>query len=178
VSKHILILTGQRGGGKTTVCRQVVAQAQAAGFACGGLLTPNLDGSDQRVVVDVRSGESRPLTTNDGEITLGRFRFDPAALEWGTQRLADAVPCDLLVVDEIGPLEIERQQGWSLALDLLRGHQFRLALVVVRPELIEAVQMRLPTSAPTVVTVTPDNRDLLPVELADLLKREAATMSS
>jgi nucleoside-triphosphatase len=172
VSDHIVLISGERGTGKTTVCRKVVAHAKAAGHACGGLLTLRGDETDQRIVVDVHTDEMRPLTVTEGGVRQGRFLFDPAALEWGTDALTRSLPCDLLVIDEIGPLEIEQHSGWAATLDLLRLGQFRLALVVVRPELIRAAQLRLPRSAPTVVTVTPENRDQLPVELLGMLERE------
>ncbi|HEY76531.1 MAG TPA: DUF2478 domain-containing protein [Thermoflexia bacterium] len=173
MSGRILLLTGERGVGKTTVCREVVARAKEAGYTCGGLLTLQADEPDGRVVVDVSTGDARPLTVPEGGMEMGRYRFDPSVLAWGAEAIARAVPCDLLVVDEVGPLEVERGQGWAIALDILRAAQFRLALVVVRPELIGAVQLRLPASAPAVLRVTEHNRDQLPNLLFSLLEREA-----
>ena len=173
VKGRILLISGERGIGKTTVCHQTIAQAREAGYACGGILTLRTDGPNERVVVDVRSKERRPLTAPEGDIKMGQFHFSADTLDWGAEALTHAAPCDLLVVDEIGPLEIERQEGWVVALDLLRMGQFEIALVVVRPALVHAVQMRLPASAPIVVTVTPENRDQLPPELLEMLKRAA-----
>ncbi len=172
MSGRILLLTGERKVGKTTVCRKVVARAREAGYACGGLLTLQMDNSDGRVVVDVSTGDARPLTVSEGGVEMGRYRFDPAVLAWGAEAIARAIPCDLLVIDEVGPLEVERGQGWAIALDILRAAQFRLALVVVRPELIGAVQLRLPTSAPAVLRVTEHNRDQLVNLLFSLLEQE------
>ena len=59
-------------------------------------------------------------------------------MAWGAAVLDSACPCDVLIVDEIGPLELERGQGWANALDVLRAGQFDLAAVVVRPSLIDA----------------------------------------
>jgi nucleoside-triphosphatase len=166
---RIVILTGERGVGKTTVCQRVVTLAQAGGdgliaCTCGGLLTlSNHDGS--RDVLDVGSGGVRRLTlppgTDEG-VVQGRFRFDPETLAWGNDVLSRVLACDLLVVDELGPLEIERGGGWVRAFDVLRDASFRLAVVVVRPELVVHAQLRLPTSATNVFTVTVGNRDALP----------------
>jgi nucleoside-triphosphatase THEP1 len=173
VKSRILLISGERGVGKTTVCYETIAQARDEGYDCGGILTLRTDGPSERVVVDVRSGERQPLTVPEGDIQVGQFRFSADALRWGAEALTHAAPCDLLVVDEMGPLEIERQEGWVVALDLLRMGQFDIALVVVRPELVHTVQMRLPASAPIVVSVTPENRDQLPQELLEMLRREA-----
>lgn len=166
---EILLISGQREVGKTTLCRRVVARAKAAGYTCGGLLTIASDESEERHVIDVRSGEARSLTVASGGVRQGRFRFDPTVIAWGTQLLAQAVPCHLLVVDEIGPLEIERGEGWANAVDVLRGGQFNLALAVVRPELVERVQQILSDPA-AVVTVTPENRGALFDVLLDRLE--------
>jgi len=168
----ILLITGGRGAGKSTVCREVVALAQAAGYTCSGLLTIPRGSADERSVVDVRTGDLRPLTLPSDGVQQGRYRLDPAALAWGAGVLARAVPCDLLVVDELGPLEIRQRRGWAVALDLLRNGRFRLALIVVRPELVGPMQLLLPVSAPAVVPVTPENRDRLPAELLAVLERE------
>ncbi|MGD2143200.1 MAG: nucleoside-triphosphatase [Anaerolineae bacterium] len=170
---QVIILTGDRGVGKTTVCSETISLAEAKGYVCGGILTLTRKGV--RDVLDVRCGEARRLTRGeeaDQAVTQGRFRFDPKTLSWGNAVLAGAVPCDLLVIDEIGPLEVERGGGWATAFDLLRAGNFALALVVVRPELVVRTQMRLPSSATVVLTVTQESRDRLPANLVRILARE------
>jgi len=175
MTARIVILTGERGVGKSTVCRKTIDLAQTKRYTCGGVLTlshPN----DVREVCDVHSGHTRRLTLEPGArdgVNLGRFCFNPATLAWGDDVLAHATPCHLLVVDELGPLEIERRRGWVRAFNVLREVTFTLALVVVRPELLVQAQLRLPASATTVFTVTHHNRDGLPDDLLKILEREA-----
>jgi nucleoside-triphosphatase THEP1 len=179
MAARIVILAGERGVGKSTVCRETVARAQARRYTCGGILTLSRpDGA--RDVLDVRSGNLCRLTLGTGAgavVVQGRFRFDPETLAWGNDVLGRAVPCHLLVVDELGPLEIERGQGWPKAFDVLRGTDFALALVVVRPELSAQAQRRLPVGATTVLIVTVDNRDELPDVFLGMLEREIGSMS-
>ena len=173
VSGRILLVTGERDAGKTTVCRQTVSLAQAAGHTCGGLLTTPAGDVEQLDVVDAHTGDRRRLTTTStAGVRQGRYLFDPEALAWGAEALACAVPCDLLVVDELGPLEVQRQLGWAVALDLLRRGEFQVALVVVRPELLADVQSRLSVPASSVEAVTVQNRDRLPTVLLGILERE------
>lgn len=154
----VFLVTGPRGIGKTTLCLRTVARAREAGLSCAGLLT--LQEENGRWVVDVRTGLSRPLTTTDpAGVRVGRFLFDPAALDWGSEILAHSTPCDLLVVDELGPLEL-RGEGWAVGLDVLRQRAFRLGLAVVRLELVTEVLARLPYAR--VIEVTRENRDGLP----------------
>ncbi len=175
---RIIVLTGERGVGKSTVCQEAVTLAQAAGYTCGGILTLSRP-DDVRLLVDVSSGDQRQLTLEPSRpdaseertvVCQGRFCFDPEVLRWGSIVLTQASPCDLLVVDELGPLEIERGEGWGSAFNVLRRGNFALALVVVRPELVMPAQLRLPCSATTVLTVTLHNRDDLPNSLLDMLR--------
>ena len=151
----IVVLTGKRGIGKTTICRRVVALAQPAGWSCGGIITLAL--GDARDVLDVGGGDVRRLTRSTGTsqaVSQGRFLFDPRVLSWARQRLSQATPCDLLVIDEIGPLELERGEGWANALDVLRDGGFGLALVVVRPELVAQAKQGLRCCATEVLRAT------------------------
>jgi len=56
----------------------------------------------------------------------------------GNQAIAAAPPCDLLVVDELGPLEFEQNIGWRATFEILEGQKYKLAIVVIRPECIQA----------------------------------------
>ncbi len=161
-----VLLTGPREVGKTTLCLRTVTLAKNAGYSCAGLLTQRED-DDRRVVVDVRTGDRRPLTASGPTgVPVGRYLFDPDALAWGTDILARSTPCDLLVIDELGPLEMGGG-GWAVGMDVLREGRFLLALVVVRPELVTEVLERFPDA--WVVEVTPENRDGLPAWLVGLL---------
>lgn len=170
---RVAIVTGTRGVGKTTVCWNTITLARARGATCGGIVTQCHDGA--REVHDVRTGEVRRLTREPNgtpAVVQGRFRFDPDTLSWASRALARSVPCDLLVIDEIGPLEVERGEGWTVAFDVLRGGAFELAMVVVRPELVARAQLRLPGSNSMVLTTTRENRDGLPAILTEMLNRE------
>jgi nucleoside-triphosphatase THEP1 len=169
----VILLTGERAIGKTTVCRETVARAQAEGHPCGGILTLARD--DAREILDVSSGDTRRLTVEADArdaVEQGRFRFDPRALIWANGALARATPCDLLVVDELGPLEVERGEGWVSAFDVLRAGEFTLAVAVVRPELLAQVQRRLRDCATAVLAVARENRDQLPDTLVRMLEEE------
>ena len=145
--------------------------ARARGHTCGGVLTLSYAG-DVRDVLDVRSGHVRRLTLDTASaVILGRFRFDPETLAWGNDVLARASTCHLLVVDELGPLEIKRGQGWQKAFDVLRGNNFALAVVVVRPELLEQVKLKLPAGLTTTSIVYTHNRDDLPNALLEMLEK-------
>lgn len=62
---------------------------------------------------------------------------------WANEVMSHATPCDLLVVDEVGPLELLGGRGWIQALEALRGHDFKVALVVCRPDLLDELEVSL-----------------------------------
>jgi nucleoside-triphosphatase THEP1 len=171
----VVVLTGDRGVGKSTVCHKALAIAQAKGYVCGGVVTTSHPDS-ARQVLNARTGLTRWLTlepgrsNTNGAVVQGRFRFDAETVAWGNTILACATPCDLLFVDELGPLEIERVQGWQKAFDVLLKGDYTLGVVVVRPRLLEALRSRLYAEPTILLHVTLRNRDDLPSLLVDMLE--------
>jgi nucleoside-triphosphatase THEP1 len=116
------------------------------------------------------SGDRQEL----GGPRVGPYSFDPAALDRALRvlRRAIAAKCDLLMVDEIGPLELEQGRGFAPILDLIRWRSSRTCsapaeretsfatpeensedslsgerpmhtLIVVRPALLDPLLLRL-----------------------------------
>ena len=119
---------------------------------------------ERRTADGSRVAERPPV---ESELRAGPYYFDQRALAWGAARLRRACPCDVLIVDEIGPLEMERAEGWANAIENLCARQYRLAVAVVRPSLVEAVRMAL-GGRPRVVHLPPV-ADATRSELNDLL---------
>ena len=147
----ILILTGEIEAGKTTLCTQVADLAQEQGVDLAGVISPPVFRDEQKVaidIIDLRSGERRRLAECTGGENRGprtrRWHFYQETVSWGNQVLRSAVPCQLLIVDELGPLELERGEGWMDALEVLDRGEYQQSLVVIRAHLVEAVRSRWP----------------------------------
>lgn len=157
----IFILTGPSGSGKTTACRELMALARQRGLDCAGIVCPARFENGRKTgidLLDVRTGERRPLAEVDdrpADLRIGPFRFDTRSMRWGIAVLDAACPCDVLIVDEIGPLELARRQGWINALDVLRSKQFGVAITVVRPRLVEAFRGVVKDVSLRVLTMPP-----------------------
>jgi nucleoside-triphosphatase THEP1 len=151
------ILTGPPGTGKTATCRRLADHVRQLGLKPAGVLCPARLLGAVKVgidVVDVRTDERRRLAEIDelpGPLRMGPYRFDEEAVAWGAARLGLSCPCDVLVVDEIGPLEMGRGKGWTNALEVLRAGDYGLAVVVVRPSLVEAVRAAITSSGTRLV---------------------------
>jgi len=183
MTPRIVVVSGDSGIGKTTVCTQVAVLAKVRGLAVAGILSPSRWVAERRMgidVEDIRSGQKRPLAKaraepgrgeTNGPATVG-WRFDRQSLEWGAAVLRTATPCDLLIVDEIGPLELLRGEGWIEAMSVLRANDYRLAVVVVRPALVTLFLKSLDGREPLLLSITSFNRDALPGQVLALLESD------
>ena len=172
-AKQIVLITGERQVGKSTLCRSLVQQWQASGTQVSGLLTQRTGPHDLEVT-EIRTGAQYPLTlpfSNRNGLLLPNFTMDPQAMARSAQALADSFPTQTLVLDELGPLELNMGQGWAAATDLLQHEPYRTAFIVIRPELLMKAIQKLASSLYTVVQVTEENRDDLPGSLLSLCQR-------
>jgi nucleoside-triphosphatase THEP1 len=140
----ITLLTGEIQTGKSRLCLEVVAAARAAGVELGGLVSPGVFQAGEKTaidVLDVKSGEKTRLAEAAGGSAAGvstkRWTFHSQAVAWGNQVLETAVPCELLVIDELGPLEFTRGEGWMTGFDTVASGEYQAALLVIRPSLLE-----------------------------------------
>ena len=158
----LLLLTGPTGSGKTSLCLQLAEQARAKGQAVGGLLSPpvftggrkagialvNLATGERCRLASLRGPEASTSNVSGDEVVsypeISDWQFHLAALNWGNRILQNLTPCDVLILDELGPLEFQRGEGFQAAFRLITARQYGLACVVVRPDLISQAQGRWP----------------------------------
>lgn len=113
-------------------------------------------------MVDIQSGTQHLLAVlrekNDSsKVTTHRWSFNEDALTLGNRILGMSIPCDLLIVDELGPLEFERDEGWDKGLTAVDSRKFNAAVVVVRPELVGKALQRWPDAS--IIKIDVENRD-------------------
>ncbi len=132
----IVVLTGERGSGKTTLAAAAVERLRASGVRVGGILAPGTvrDGSRFSFdLVDLVSGERVPFGRRDapdGWVEEKCFWFNPEAMPKGRAALLRP-GLDVVVLDEIGPWELAGR-GWAREIDALVDAREHLLLVVRR----------------------------------------------
>ena len=164
-TSNLFLITGDSGVGKTTCCQQWGESARAEGRRVGGLLSlPVMTGPQKTAIdlVNLATGERRPLAKlserlgartayplraacpRSSSVTTGKWLFDTAVLAWGNAVLGRVTAVDLLIIDELGPLEFEQGQGLQAAFELIAAGNYRMAGVVIRPSLLQQAQQCWP----------------------------------
>jgi nucleoside-triphosphatase THEP1 len=169
----VILVSGWRQVGKTTLLLAVREAAIHAGRSVGGFLSVARfeNGTKTGIdLLDAASGGAIPLATvgGDGAIRTGHYTFNPAALRAGLRYAESGSPAEVFFVDELGPLELQRGAGWVAVIPILAARGYGVAFVVVRPELLDLLRehLGLPPDSP-VITVDESNRG----ELAEILTR-------
>lgn len=143
------ILTGDSGAGKTRWCAALVEAAQQRGLTVGGVISPGVCVDGRRIGIDlqiVETGEARRLARPRPEVApdqpTKKWEMDTETLRWGNQALRRLGEIDLLIVDELGPLEFVHDDGLAEAFRVVDQGNYRVAVLVVRPSLLELALQR------------------------------------
>ena len=168
----IVVISGALRAGKTTVCRKLIQIARNHGYACGGILSYQAPDRDIRIE-DIQSGATERLASvndiYDGPRTQ-RYCFNPEGIEFGNQAIDRGISAAILVIDEIGHLELSGE-GFASALGLIKAGSVRNCILVIRSELLGAFLPQLPNAL--VFSVTMDNRERLAYEISSVLLGDA-----
>lgn len=148
---QLIIVTGLSGVGKTTWCKKLANNAKSNGYEVAGILSPGIFDGKNKIgieVLDLSTGEKKQLAKlregGRSEITTPRWVFDPKSLEWANKRLVDSSGGDLLIIDELGPLEFLRNEGLLAGIRKLDQGDYQVACVVVRSSLLQVALQRWP----------------------------------
>ncbi len=143
----IVVLSGPLHSGKTNFLRRALARWQERGHQVSGYLSIAVSGDSgtEYDLLDLRDGRLRPFLVRKplpGAESYGPFYFVPEALEQARSIIAAARPEELLVVDEVGPLELAGGGVWRELQAVVSRPGLRV-LVVVREDILEEVVARL-----------------------------------
>ncbi|MEW6717362.1 MAG: nucleoside-triphosphatase [Chloroflexota bacterium] len=148
---RLIIVTGPSGSGKTHWCLALADYARSLGVDVGGLVSPAVQEAGLKTgieLLDLRSGARRRLAVRRAESVTGPitedWHFDNEALRWGNAVLVRSKKCQLLILDELGPLELLQGVGLTVGLRLVSARRYRLACVVVRLSLLSKAQALWP----------------------------------
>jgi nucleoside-triphosphatase len=163
-----ILFTGRPGCGKTTLIKRIVNKLEQA---AGGFYTLEIRERGERVgfkIVTIDGKEAVFAHVNfDTSQRLGKYGLDLSALEnIGIEAVRAAVRArQLVVIDEIGPMEIRSAIFRDVVNEAFDGGAPILATITARSfPFTDAIKER---SDVTMIDVRPSNRDQLVSELSE-----------
>ncbi len=136
---QIYLLSGQIQSGKSTYLLNYIKEQ----INCSGIVSPVMNG--HRYFYSICSKEMVKMEADSTEtnvLEIGKYKFSKAAFDWAIKQLNESLQhsSELLIIDEIGPLEL-KDQGFSGVLKqlLTQASNINNLLLVVRESAVEEV---------------------------------------
>ena len=170
------MVTGPPGVGKSTLVSKVILRMRSAGVIVGGVTTAEARVKGVRVGFEIRDlteGGRGELASTESKLgpRVGRYRVNLRDLETvGAKALEGAASrSELIVIDELGPMEIVSPEFRKAVTKCLQSGKPILAVVHERMEddLLNLVR----GSATATYSLTVENRDQLTEEVGGALIR-------
>jgi nucleoside-triphosphatase THEP1 len=137
----IILLTGQKGSGKSTTVQDLATQLAGAGLRPGGVICPGIFGQGRKTGILARqlrsgaeallgyeatmTGSPVPVSTGPDTFSYGRWEFRRSVMAGADAAvLQDMDDSRFVIVDEIGPLELDHGMGMSRTLARLDAGSF------------------------------------------------------
>jgi nucleoside-triphosphatase len=164
-----IAVTGSPGIGKSTLVQKA---AKASGLRVGGVLAKDKRVKARRIgfeLLDLGSGAMGTLADESGSgPKLGKYRIHPEDLDKiGAGAVENAINCDLIVVDEVGPMELSSRRFVSAVENAMASSK---PMLVVLHEWSNHPLAKKIRGTFEVIVVTRENRDTLVEEIAQVLK--------
>ena len=134
--KQVYLLTGAPGTGKTSLIKQVVAgmKGKAGGFYTEEIRTRGVRQGFRLVTLDGQDAVLAHVST-DSQYRVGKYGVDIDSLERvGVPALRKATEqCDLVVVDEIGKMELFSASFREIVSRMIDSGQRILGTIMLKP---------------------------------------------
>lgn len=168
----IIALTGAPGVGKTTVVIHVAQALKTMGVKVGGVVSRELRTNDMRT-----GFEFIDLTTNDRNVLasitgngprVGKYFVNLEGCHFAADRLTNALMnSDVIVCDEIGPMELKSKEFVDAAKNLLNAD--KKVIVVMHQKLHHPLTDEFRKEASLLIKLDLDNREKVSEVLVDRL---------
>jgi nucleoside-triphosphatase len=165
-----IAVTGSPGIGKSTVVAKAAEKlADQPSFKIGGIQTAEIRKEGQREgfsIRDLATGKTGILASVRGNgPKVGKYHINLEDLEKiGANALRSALGCDLIVIDEVGPMELKSEAFVSAVEVVLESDKPVLAVLHRSSSHQLAQRMRKEFE---VLLVDEENRDELPEKIAN-----------
>jgi nucleoside-triphosphatase len=164
LKKRILLLTGSPGVGKTSVLLRIVESLKAQGYSVGGMVSREVRVGSGRVgfeILDLHTGGKGWLAhvAQEQGPKVGRYRVNLGDLDSiGVEAITNAaLTSDVVIVDEIGPMELSSQKFKEALRKVADGSKLVIGVVHLKATDSVITEMKVRDDA-EVHLVTLENR--------------------
>lgn len=138
----IIVICGDKNAGKTTFVQHLIKKFNDEEIEVEGFVSVSEYSNDLPInyfICDI-SGKSKhhlcSMNPINDSIKYGRFFFRSETLKYGNQILQSAKPDKVVIVDEVGKMELVHEIAWFESLSFLIHHNFLKQIWVVRKDFI------------------------------------------
>lgn len=162
LSAKVFIITGAIGEGKTTQVQKVIEELKSKNIKVGGIVSPRIMDKDITTGYDVlviENNNREPFLRRNSESEsdkIGNFSISEKGLQMGVNALSlsNRDHSEVIVIDEIGRLELENR-GWSSNLTELLNNS-KVLLITIRDNFVDQVIQKWDLKNYSVHRVTKD----------------------
>ena len=149
LAPELHILTGPVHSGKTSLLDSLSREAERRSVRFQGFLSPAVWEEGKHIGYDLLTLPERrsfPFLRKEGlpnRQSVGPYYLAPEALEAALGLIRAGAAAPLLIVDEIGPLELEGKGVWPALEDVFSRPPEKM-LLTIRDSLIDPFRVRIP----------------------------------
>jgi len=156
----VFIITGKTGSGKSSFLVKLLERLQRRKISVSGILTKGIWRNGKKHVYEIQNiqtGKTMPLVSRgfiENWNKIGNFYFNPEAILFGNKILTDPglIKNDLIVLDEIGPFELD-DKIWADSVSRLLLTSDCPMIWVVRDKLIKEVIKKWKLQEPGIIDI-------------------------
>ncbi len=143
MSNKVIIISGDKGTGKTTTLDNIAKELISKGTDASGFTAPAIitnGNRDSYNIKNIKTGTTIMLCTSreiPGYQKIKSFWFNPEAIKYGSNILLNSTN-NIIIIDEIGPMELQKQVWHSAFAELLQKKYIQL-IISVRTSLISTI---------------------------------------
>lgn len=146
MAKKVYIISGHSNDEKTNWIMKSVEFLKEKNLSFAGVVAPGVWVDDEKTGIDsflLPNEELVHLAVRKPDFSEGysrKWKIDDEVMKKINTHLGNLGDCNYVVIDEIGPLEIIKKQGFTNALKILEEGYYQNVIVALRPSLVERLK--------------------------------------